>query len=385
MANVLIISPTPFAPSTAGNRERIAKIVSMLESLGHTVFFAHVLRETGDAQAMQAKLGSRFFTLPYTHPKPRLRAVRKILRRVGFDGAYRTRIDAWYDPTIEPEIRRIIQDNKIETVFVEYAYLSKVLGIIDDTIVKVIDTHDVFSDRHRRFLDQGLQPEWLSCAPADEARALNRADFVIAIQDTEAAYFRTITNATVVTVGHVVEPIITTNNSVQPPDTRAETILFVGSANAINVASIRWFIDKVYPLVWSQRQAPLIVCGSVCNALENTPHVQLLGPVETLDEHYRSAGVVINPAQFGTGLKIKSIEALSNGCPLVSTSIGIEGLQPDPQAFCVADDPQLFAEHIVDVLANPQRQAQLSAAAKDYLNAYNRACMDGLRSIFREG
>ena len=65
--------------------------------------------------------------------------------------------------------------------------------------------------------------------------------------------------------------------------------------------------------------AELAIAGSICEALSGHKDVVLMGMLDDLSTAYESAAIVVNPMQFGTGLKIKSLEAMSYSKPLVTT------------------------------------------------------------------
>jgi succinoglycan biosynthesis protein ExoO len=90
----------------------------------------------------------------------------------------------------------------------------------------------------------------------------------------------------------------------------------------------------------------------------------LVGEVEDLTVEYRRAGVVVVPLRSGSGLKVKLVEALNHGCPVVTTAMGAQGLDGiEPPPFEVADTADRFALATMSLLADPDRRAALSRAA----------------------
>jgi polysaccharide biosynthesis protein PslH len=107
---------------------------------------------------------------------------------------------------------------------------------------------------------------------------------------------------------------------------RLETVGLLGSGNDINVASTQRFCDQVASLP-SLDKTRFRIAGNVCGRLKNVPrNVELLGNVESLHEFFKEIDLFVNPMVVGTGLKIKSVEALSYGVPFLSTDIGTEGI-----------------------------------------------------------
>ncbi|HEY6838482.1 MAG TPA: glycosyltransferase, partial [Geobacteraceae bacterium] len=89
-----------------------------------------------------------------------------------------------------------------------------------------------------------------------------------------------------------------------------------------------------------------------------------------LTDEYRRAAIVINPIVAGTGLKIKSVEALCHGKALVTTVNGAEGIAcADEPPFVVAHDWKDFAEAVVTLLENGQRRLALQKRALNFARA----------------
>jgi glycosyltransferase involved in cell wall biosynthesis len=384
---VLIISPTPTHPTTAGNRARIKALVSSIRMLGHDVHFAFVPMEDGDAAAMRSYFNSKFSILPYRLPKKRTsiinRCVRAIRRFRGDERAYIWGIDDWYDPRVTHAVGLLETQNTFDVVLVEYVFLSRVLEAFPDSTLKIIDTHDTFSNRHRKYLEAGKRPEWFSITIADERSALLRAHTVIAIQEGEGNFFKNILRSEreIVTVGHLADTANTPHFSEIP------AAIFIGSANSINVDGINHFIRAVLPLVRSScSDFSLILAGDVCEMAQDAEGVRKFGRVSEISEIYRLGSVGINPVRMGTGLNIKTIECLSLGVPLVVTETGSRGLEnTEQEAFVVVadDDPRAMAAAIIDLLDKPQRRRELAQNALRLAQELNNLQVGKLENILR--
>lgn len=381
MNSILMISPTPTHPATAGNRVRIAALAEAIGRLGYHLDLVYLTRESGDREAMSAAWGNRLITVEHRPARPRRvhRLLRRLGRRLRLDAAYRFGIDDWYEPALDDAVRRLLAERRYAAVIVEYVFLSKALELVPPGTRRILDTHDVFSNRHRMYLEQGRTPAWFSCTPAQEAAALRRADTVVAIKESEASYFRSLTDRPVVTVGHIA-PVFPSSCL---DAAASRTIAVLGSANAINVQSTRWFLSAVFPEVRARvPDATLMVAGSVCDGLEEAPGVRLLGVVDDVADVYRSAAVVINPMRYGTGLKIKTVEALGYGKAVVTTTVGAEGLEGDGESgFRIADTPREFARAVAQLLEDESARADLERSGRAYLEGYNAAALAQLAGV----
>ena len=127
--------------------------------------------------------------------------------------------------------------------------------------------------------------------------------------------------------------------------TKVYDLLFVGAiGNEPNLEGLNWFLQNVWPSVIKDLpNLRLAVAGSICNAgfvsSISSPGIFKLGFVEDLVEVYSQSRVVIVPLFSGSGVKIKLVEAMAHSKPVISTSIGAEGLNLDPKKdFLLAED-----------------------------------------------
>ncbi len=105
------------------------------------------------------------------------------------------------------------------------------------------------------------------------------------------------------------------------------------------------------------------------------------GFVDDLGAVYRDTDIAINPVRFGAGLKIKTVEALASGLPLVTTAEGARGLgQFAGEAFLVADEPAEFGSHLGALLASVEQRSALADAAWRVAREHftPKACFDPL-------
>lgn len=150
----------------------------------------------------------------------------------------------------------------------------------------------------------------------------------------------------------------------------------------MNVKGIYWFLQEVLPQVKLHHpKLQIILAGTICE-VEGLDHCIKLGKVTHLKEVYDRAHIVINSIPYGTGLKIKTIEALGYAKPLVTTSVGAEGLEKGiNRAFLVADNPGEFAQAIIRILDDPTFADLLSSCAYDFAKQWNEDYLQELANI----
>jgi GT2 family glycosyltransferase/2-polyprenyl-3-methyl-5-hydroxy-6-metoxy-1,4-benzoquinol methylase len=142
-------------------------------------------------------------------------------------------------------------------------------------------------------------------------------------------------------------------------DQNRKDLIFVGGfAHAPNIDAMIWFVNSVMPLV--QEAIPGILLNVIgSNAPEEIKmlernNVKILGYVDddTLDEYYKKCRVCIAPLRYGAGVKGKVLEAMYKQIPVITTTIGAEGLPEIEECLIIEDDAELFASKLVDMYKN---------------------------------
>ena len=152
---------------------------------------------------------------------------------------------------------------------------------------------------------------------------------------------------------------------------RPRTMLFLGSfRHAPNQVALDWFTREVLPLVLEKLpDARLLVAGSdppPRHAFHNPKNaIDLLGFVDDIQPLFASCAVFICPIRSGSGVRVKLLEAFASGIPVVSTTLGAEGLARKDGEFCaLADDPRAFADSVIRVLEDAVFARELAARAR---------------------
>jgi polysaccharide biosynthesis protein PslH len=141
-----------------------------------------------------------------------------------------------------------------------------------------------------------------------------------------------------------------------------------------NVDGVMWFARDIYPLI--RRDVPetnFFVVGqrpvAEVRALpESDPSIKVTGYVQDPTPYIAGSACLIVPLRSGGGMRVKILEALARGIPVVSTTIGYEGIDLIPgKHLLVADTPQEFAAAVTKLLRNPELGARLAAAGRERL------------------
>jgi glycosyltransferase involved in cell wall biosynthesis len=140
---------------------------------------------------------------------------------------------------------------------------------------------------------------------------------------------------------------------------------------APNHEGIRWFAERVWPLVRAaQPDARLDVVGKdppeAVRMLDGRDGIAVHGFVPSMAPYFAGAHAVVVPILTGAGIRVKIVEAMSAGRALVSTTLGWEGLahlEPG-RHLLVADEPQPFADAALTLLGDPGLRERMAAEAR---------------------
>ncbi|NYI04597.1 glycosyltransferase family 4 protein [Allostreptomyces psammosilenae] len=154
------------------------------------------------------------------------------------------------------------------------------------------------------------------------------------------------------------------------------TILFQGSFDwAPNAHAARWLTGEILPRIRARvPDARVVLAGRSTPEVDALagPHVTVTGAVPSMTPYLRAADLVVVPLRVGSGTRIKILEAFAHGVPVVSTTIGAEGLDVVAgEHLAVADTADGLARHCVDLLTDrSRRDAMAAAASRLHLDRY---------------
>ncbi len=368
--HILVTSPIPSHPHNHGNRARVTALCQELQKQGAEIHYVYGgledLKE-GDELAMR-DMWDHVYVLPRQGLKARKQSHRKYHR-----------IDDWYIDAVTDITQRIMAIWKIDYCIANYVWFSKWLEHVPADIPKYIDTHDVFADRHKRLVADGLEASWYSTTPAEENLGMKRADTVIAIQEQEEAIFKSGGHPSVVTLGHFIA------TDFQRPVTitagRKIKVGYMASDNPINQQSLTDMNAAIAARPNLLERYDFHLAGAICNssAASETPFKKL-GFVDDISGFYQDTDIVINPNVGGTGLKIKSVEALAYGKAMVATKEAMVGLKSQHPAHQLSNAHDIC--DFLGALEDTDTISELEHLSRDVALSYLQAQKNTLQSLF---
>lgn len=382
--NILCVSHVAPWPATHGNEMRLQRLILWLRKQNYRVIL--VLTNQNIDPEQQELIRSHVDRLELSSPHHGLLQYRS--RR---DRIKRLLHDLWPTPRRQAKAhggqmqdlanqlcpahvnslaRRLAADESVDFYFAFYGLtLQAFLGLPAKTKL-ICDTIEVFSmQRHDEF-GKVIEPV-LSFSAPEERTMLLQSDYVIAIQQTEANYLRQLLpERKVLTIG------IDSELPAEPglPSNAAEVIGILGSDNEANREGLDCFLERSWPSIKAMRpEAELRIAGKLSLALQtqlrnNLPEgVTTRGWIANLEDFYRDVRLVVNPALRGTGLKIKTVEALAHSRPIIAYPVGLEGIDwPAHPPWCEVADADAMAEACIRLLEDASRCDAMAYAAKQF-------------------
>jgi len=293
-------------------------------------------------------------------------------------GVVRTRsISAgrFYSSELVDEVRRAAREAPLDLLQVEYLQMVPLARGVA-AARRVLDLHNVESALMRSYARVGKGPKGiLAHAEAAALGAMERAllpsfDTVVVVSEKERQRLpRGVGNVLVCPNGRDPDPLG------PPPPAATPTAAFVATMGwAPNVDAALWFADEVWPEVHRRSpEARLLLVGRdpapSVRALASSC-VEVSGTVSDVRPYLAQARVAVAPLRSGGGTRLKILEALDAGRPVVATSVAVDGLEDlIGEGVVVADDPRSMIEALSGLLDDPDRASALGRAGHDAVAA----------------
>lgn len=137
-----------------------------------------------------------------------------------------------------------------------------------------------------------------------------------------------------------------------------------------NYDAMVWFVSEVFPRIRAQvPEAHLMITGDHADLpLPSLKNITLAGYVDDIKQLVASSNVSVAPLLSGGGTRLKILEAMTLGAPVVSTSKGAEGLGAiSGEHLLIADMPDIFADHVVKILRDGQLHKRIASNALRFI------------------
>jgi O-antigen biosynthesis protein len=256
-------------------------------------------------------------------------------------------------------------------------------------IKKIYDMIDIHHLRFQRAID--LNPIKYSFRKRFkkfhkiETKLAKKANVVIAISNEENKYISQYLNPNrVKTISNIHYPKI--NKELVNSFENRKDILFIGSTHTPNIDAIYYLYNDIMPIVWKKNSAIKVnIVGNLNEEINNISHPNFIfhGYVENIEDIFISNKMMIAPLRYGAGVKGKLGQALEYYLPIISSSIGVEGMDLiHKKNALIADNAEDFANEIINLYENKELWLKLQNNSEESLKPFSKELLlENLKKI----
>jgi sugar transferase (PEP-CTERM/EpsH1 system associated) len=297
----------------------------------------------------------------------------KRLREGGYDAVIADELSMTPYAELTAEVPRLIMRQKVDSAHYREMARARIWGI-----EKALDLIEATQLRRYERIKMPLFQAFLACSRQDAALIRRDAPGIPAVVIANGADLSQFT----------------------PPDrprAAEPTLLYVGSMHYYpNVDAVQFFFQEVYETI--RREVPGVRVQIVghnppppIQELARLPGVEVTGSVPDVRPYYGRATVFIVPLRLGGGTRLKVVEAMAMQLPVVSTTVGAEGLDTHPgENILIADDAASFAANVLRLLTDADLSARLASGGQALARRYDwmeitRPWADLVERVCRQG
>lgn len=152
-------------------------------------------------------------------------------------------------------------------------------------------------------------------------------------------------------------------------------IMFIGGSHGPNEDAIVWFLSEIFPKIYKEKHIPFYIVGADRSSI--LKQIKMDGVVHTgyvtddeLTDLYHKIRMVVIPLRYGAGIKGKVVDAMYHGVPLISTSVGIEGIPNADECVKIADDAETFVTDVLELYDNYGKLKRMSIQYNEIISEH---------------
>jgi len=365
--NILLIAPSFPYPLTSGGRIRVFNIIRYL-SRNHAVTLACVSEDTIADYGPLAEFCKEIRVVHHRNHRFR-NGLLFVLGKEPYNAV------RYASAGFQEVLKDLLRTRSFDAVMIEFPMMWQYSGLIRGLPV-ILDAHNIEYRLIGQMKESGAPPLKKILYQLEEVkmrrlehRAWRECSLCITVSDRERDLIKSHLNDD--------RPVITAPNGVdlerfgyapkRPPGRR---LLFIGSMDYVpTVDSTRYLLEEIFPLIRSRiRGIELDIVGRSLWRIGNRPGTEGISLHENVPEilpFLRNADLLIDPLRMGGGTRLKVLEAMAAGVPVVTTSRGCEGIMVrDREHLLVADRPSDFAESVEKLLTDRGLSDRLAVNAR---------------------
>lgn len=372
---ILWVKSGGLVPLDHGGKIRSYQLARELARKHDVTLFTFCPEDQVSAHAELEQVFARVLCLPLRLPAPKSLADYAAYARNLFSGQPYS-MAKYCRPWIARKLRQFLNSEPHDVMLCDFLLTAAVIPW-DMPGPKVLFTHNIEAQIWQRHYQVSRNPIWKAVAWREyqamrrlERRYIERAEYILTVSEADRDFFARFADPakiTVIPTGVDPDYFRPTLEAEQP-----NTIVFTGSMDWLaNEDGILYFLDEVLPRI--RKAVPdvsLCIVGRrpssrLRERASREKGVHVTGTVADIRPYMARGSVYVVPLLVGGGTRIKIFEAMAMSKPIVSTSIGAEGLPvKHEENIILADQPEEFADQVVRLLGDPERRGALGRAAR---------------------
>ena len=375
---ILWVCPLFLHPTTKGGQIRTLETLRQLHRR-HEIHFA-ALFDPAQPEGPQRseEYSSKSYPVPHTAP-PRSSPAFYFQALAGFVSPLPVAVSRYRSSALRFLLEDLIRKEKFDAIVCDFLAAAPNIPRLEEAVLFQHNVETTIWNRHAEnapsFLHRMLYRRQARRMFLYEQDVCRRVRQVIAVSEADAARMRSLFGVertgdvpTGVDVGYFAPPLHSDSTI---------DLVFLGSMDwSPNVDGMLYFAEQVWPRITAQLpDCRLSIVGrtpprGIQALAERDPRIQVTGTVPDVRPYLWSGKVSIVPLRIGGGTRIKIYEAMAAGLPVVSTTIGAEGLPlVHGETILLADDPENFARECVRLIQNPELRSQMGKAGRNLVTA----------------
>ena len=281
----------------------------------------------------------------------------------------------FYSLEMAQQIADAAQRDGVNFVHIDHLHMAQYVGALPQAMPAILREHNVESTIMRRFAEQSVHPLIKLYARIQSQRLYQyegeigaQFDRCIAVTRVDGQTLQEMMPAAQVDV--VPDGVDTDWFNPKALEIQAEPLRLVTTGDygwAPTADGLMFFIREIFPVIRARMpEVTLSVVGrKPPEAIRNMGQgIEVLGRVEDVRVEVMRGAVFVAPTRIGSGIRLKILEAMALQRPVVSTSVGCEGIEAEPEThLLVADDPAIFADSVIRLLEDKSLQTSMTRNA----------------------
>ena len=376
---ILVLSPISPLPIFSGGRTRLYNITRQ-QAVRHELTFVSFWRNDEEWHGLQTLAQTLAQTLPMRVIPVAFKGKRDLLRHPGKDTLavarnygrawlqrWPTAIPIWEQPAMFRALQQELAARKYDILQVEWPYLAPyaLQPNLPPTVLVAYDIFSVAMGRRAALAHDARLRAQAQRWHAYEQLIYPKFSLVAAMSPQDATLIRErAPEANIIVSPNGVDTQALTPGKIRE---QVEHLLFVGSpTHAPNLDAACWLLTQIWPTLQARHPRLKLTLvnlqhPTVQKCAAERKNVRITGRLPELTSVYRQADVALAPVRAGSGTRLKILEAFALGIPVVSTSIGHEGLDVEPgKHLLAADSPADFVAAVERLLQSASLRRELA-------------------------